>query len=102
MCVHELILHPHIEEDDRIFHFIRKINLIKKSLRKLIFKIFAVTMAPHCNSKNLNLNFQKKFLIKLIFVSIRRQLCGILWQKFQQNFYCVLEIDAKNNALKQH
>ena len=68
MCLHELIFHPHIEEDHTdISRFMRKINLIKKNLRKLGFKIFAVTMAPHCNSKKLKSQFSKIFLDQIDF-----------------------------------
>ena len=48
------LLHLHIEEDEtKIVCFITKINLIKKNMRNLRFKIFAVIMELHCNSKNL-------------------------------------------------
>ena len=68
MCLHELIFHPHIEEDHtNMFRFIRKINLIKKNLRKLRFKIFAVTMGRHCNSKKLKSQFSQIFLYKIDF-----------------------------------
>ena len=68
MCLHELIFHPHIEEDHTdIFRFMRKINLIKKNLRKLRFKFFAVTMGRHCNSKNPKSQFSQFFLDQIDF-----------------------------------
>ena len=69
MRIHELIFHPHIEERyNNIFCYMKKIILIKKKIRKMSFRILALTMAPHCNGKNHKSQISQFFLYQYDFI----------------------------------
>ena len=94
---YQLIFHPHIEEGQtKVVCFITKINLIKKNMRNLRLKIFAVTVELHCNGKNLKSQISQTFIDQFIFIFIKQTI--LVWP----SSICGWNMSSYESFIAQH